>query len=271
MCVTAWGALLVVVGAYGHIPELRLAGAMIALGAGLVGSLVVIAAAAPVLRPNRRLEVPTQLAVDVVRLAQVASIDAPRVRVVKDDSCTAHARSYRGAQRITYTSGMLERSTRLALEGVTGHEVAHIVNGDIRSFRRVDVPTVALFAVLPGVLLVFAAAGALAPAHTAAGFGGLAVAAVTWWRVTVPGNRRLEIAADVTGARLTSIDAQLAALDGIEGRRGEERSSSRFWRWLDPYPTLEERRAAVCALNDVQGYDPLRPADLPALSERTVD
>ena len=271
MCVIAAGVLLLVVGAYGQTSALRFVGAVMALGGSVVGSLMVIAAAAPVLGPKRRLEVPTRLAVDVARLAQIAAIDPPRVRVVKDDACTAHARSYRGAQRITYTSGMLEHSTPLALEGVTGHELAHIVNGDIRSFRRVDVPMIALLAALPGVLLVLAAAGVLAPAHAAAGFCGLAVVALTWWRATVPTNRRLEIAADLTGARLTSVQAQLAALDGIKRRRSSGGgTSSAFWRWLDPYPTLAERRAGVRALIDVQERDPHNVPALPALSEPTV-
>ena len=195
--------------------------------------LVVLAALAlwPELFPKTQ-DVPARLREEVARLSALAGVPTPRIRVIRSGVYNAHARSFRGRDRITVSSAALDRSA-LSLTGLIAHELAHVVNGDIRLFRRVIVPMAC-----PGVPAALFLVANLSPGHalTASWFllGG-------WLLFLFRVLTRTELRAECVGARLVGPDALVASL-------AEVATSSRFAELLPRLlglPTTARRRAAI--------------------------
>jgi Zn-dependent protease with chaperone function len=193
---------------------------------------------------------PRNLVAEASRLATVAGIDrAPQLRVVKDKRPVAHVRSWRGPERITVHTGLLDQAGPLAVTGVLGHETGHIINGDTRDYRRVFLPVIV--ASCSALIAVFTLniAGALGPAAwLRAEMIVVVLMGIVWVAYLAPASRRCERAADRAGVHLTGVEAQLAALDLIPTKaRGHLKASVRALRCFNNYPTVEQRRAAVHA------------------------
>jgi len=182
----------------------------------------------------------------VARLAASAGLDPPRVRVVRAAEPNAHIRSLREPPQITVTQGLLDRRTELERTGVLGHELGHISAGHNGFFRRRFLPASAVAA---GVIVATAAlatpwVGVLSALWPAAACSCAAAA----WRLDVPANRRRELEADRLGARITGVEAPLAALEAAARERKTTVRNGRLralLRLFDPYPTLAQRRAAI--------------------------
>lgn len=66
------------------------------------------------------------------RLAQVADVPPPTVRVRSTDRPESYTLGGRGSATIVVSSGMIEALSRDELEAVLAHEVSHVANGDSR-------------------------------------------------------------------------------------------------------------------------------------------
>lgn len=198
----------------------------------LLGFVVLAALALwPELFPKTQ-DVPASLREEVAQLSALAGVPAPRIRVIQSGVYNAHARSFRGRDRITVSSAALDRSS-LSLTGLIAHELAHIVNGDIRLFRRVIVPMAC-----PGMPAALFLVANLSPEHalTASWFllGG-------WLLFLFRVLTRTELRAECVGARLVGPDALVASLAEV----GTHSRFAELWPRLLGLPTTAQRHAAI--------------------------
>jgi heat shock protein HtpX len=86
-----------------------------------------------IIDPNTRDPAAQQLVMTVHRLAQAAGLPKmPEVGYYQSPEVNAFATGpTKGNALVAVSSGLLERMGRAELEGVLGHEVAHIANGDM--------------------------------------------------------------------------------------------------------------------------------------------
>lgn len=157
----------------------------------------------------------------VENVALAAGLPRPRVYIIDDDSMNAFAtgRSPRDAS-VALTRGIVKRLSRLELEGVIAHEMAHIGNRDI----RLDM------LLITGVGVTVFAADVIGRTIMYGGTrsdddnknGGAAVLLMVWlafmvfnWIITpllrMAVSRNREYAADATGAQITRNPRALAS------------------------------------------------------------
>ena len=157
----------------------------------------------------------------VENVALAAGLPRPRVYIIDDDSMNAFAtgRSPRDAS-VALTRGIVKRLSRLELEGVIAHEMAHIGNRDI----RLDM------LLITGVGVTVFAADVIGRTIMYGGArndddnknGGAAVLLMVWlafmvfnWIITpllrMAVSRNREYAADATGAQITRNPRALAS------------------------------------------------------------
>jgi len=214
-------------------------------------------------------------------LCIAAGLPKPRIYVIDDDAPNAFAtgRSPRHAA-VAVTTGLLDKLTRIELEGVLAHELSHIKNYDIL-VSTLAVTLVGVVALLADFSLRFLWWGG--PRHrddTRGGGGGPAVAlaglgfvllllgplVAKLMRATI--SRRREALADVSGVALTRYPPGLiSALEKLRddstvvhsssratahlwvesplARTPEEGRLSRLNRMFDTHPPLEERIQAL--------------------------
>jgi len=214
-------------------------------------------------------------------LCIAAGLPKPRIYVIDDDAPNAFAtgRSPRHAA-VAVTTGLLDKLTRIELEGVLAHELSHIKNYDIL-VSTLAVTLVGVVALLADFSLRFLWWGG--PRHrddTREGGGGPAVAlaglgfvllllgplVAKLMRATI--SRRREALADVSGVALTRYPPGLiSALEKLRddstvvhsssratahlwvesplARTPEEGRLSRLNRMFDTHPPLEERIQAL--------------------------
>jgi len=214
-------------------------------------------------------------------LCVAAGLPKPRIYVIDDDAPNAFAtgRSPRHAA-VAVTTGLLDKLTRIELEGVLAHELSHIKNYDIL-VSTLAVTLVGVVALLADFSLRFLWWGG--PRHrddTQEGGGGPAVAlaglgfvlllfgplVAKLMQATI--SRRREALADVSGVALTRYPPGLiSALEKLRddstvvhsssratahlwvesplARTPEEGRLSRLNRMFDTHPPLEERIQAL--------------------------
>lgn len=157
----------------------------------------------------------------VENVALAAGLPRPRVYIIDDDSMNAFAtgRSPRDAS-VALTRGIVKRLSRLELEGVIAHEMAHIGNRDIRlDMLLITGVGVTVFAAdVIGRTIMYGGARSDDDNKN----GGAAVLLMVWlafmvfnWIITpllrMAVSRNREYAADATGAQITRNPRALAS------------------------------------------------------------
>jgi len=214
-------------------------------------------------------------------LCIAAGLPKPRIYVIEDDAPNAFAtgRNPRHAA-VAVTTGLMDKLTRIELEGVLAHELSHIKNYDIL-VSTLAVTLVGVVAVLTDFSLRFlwwggprhrddARAGGGGPAAVLAIFGLvlLVLSPVVAKLMQATISRRREVLADVSGVALTRYPPGLiSALEKLRddttvvhsssratahlwvesplARTPEEGRLSRLNRLFDTHPPLEERIQAL--------------------------
>jgi len=214
-------------------------------------------------------------------LCIAAGLPKPRIYVIEDDAPNAFAtgRDPRHAA-VAVTTGLMDKLTRIELEGVLAHELSHIKNYDIL-VSTLAVTLVGVVAVLTDFSLRFmwwggprhrddSRAGGGGPAAALAIFGLvlLVVAPLVAKLMQAVISRRREVLADVSGVALTRYPPGLiSALEKLRddttvvhsssratahlwvesplARTPEEGRLSRLNRLFDTHPPLEERIQAL--------------------------
>jgi len=185
-------------------------------------------------------------------LARQAGIGVPEVAVYDSPEPNAFATGmFRDRALVAVSTGIFRTMNQQELEAVLGHEVSHIVSGDMVTLTLIQgvLNTFVLFVarVLAsqfdrGRFLIFIA--------LQLAFGVLASVVVAWF------SRRREFRADAGGARLVSADAMASALERLRsmqdapsrlpdsltafGIRGEG-----VLKLMSTHPPLEERIARL--------------------------
>lgn len=214
-------------------------------------------------------------------LCIAAGLPKPRIYVIEDDAPNAFAtgRDPRHAA-VAVTTGLLDKLTRIELEGVLAHELSHIKNYDIL-VSTLAVTLVGVVAVVTDFSLRFmwwggprhrddtrAGGGGPAAALAIFGFVLLLVAPLVAKVMQATISRRREVLADVSGVALTRYPPGLiSALEKLRddttvvhsssratahlwvesplARTPEEGRLSRLNRLFDTHPPLEERIQAL--------------------------
>jgi len=196
--------------------------------------------------------------------AKAAGIGMPEVGIYEDSTPNAFATgASRNRALVAVSSGLLQRMNRDELDGVLGHEISHIANGDMITLTLVSgvVNTFVLF--LARVVGFFVDRVVLRNERglglgyfittivAQIVFGILASTIVMWF------SRRREFRADAGSARLAGTDKMIAALQALKsgpkqplpesvaafGISGGEVSGLR--RLFLSHPPLDERIAAL--------------------------
>jgi len=214
-------------------------------------------------------------------LCIAAGLPKPRIYVIEDDAPNAFAtgRDPRHAA-VAVTTGLMDKLTRIELEGVLAHELSHIKNYDIL-VSTLAVTLVGVVAVLTDFSLRFlwwggprhrddsrAGGGGPAAALAVVGLVLLVVAPLVAKLMQAVISRRREVLADVSGVALTRYPPGLiSALEKLRddttvvhsssratahlwvesplARTPEEGRLSRLNRLFDTHPPLEERIQAL--------------------------
>ena len=214
-------------------------------------------------------------------LCIAAGLPKPAVYVIEDDAPNAFAtgRNPRHAA-VAVTTGLMDKLTRIELEGVLAHELSHIRNYDIL-VSTLAVTLVGVVAVLTDFSLRFmwwggprhrddsrSGGGGPAAAFAIVGLVLLVVAPIVAKLMQATISRRREALADVSGVALTRYPPGLiSALEKLRddttvvhsssratahlwvesplARTPEEGRLSRLNRLFDTHPPLEERIQAL--------------------------
>ncbi len=214
-------------------------------------------------------------------LCIAAGLPKPRIYVIDDDAPNAFAtgRDPRHAA-VAVTTGLMDKLTRIELEGVLAHELSHIKNYDIL-VSTLAVTLVGVVAVLTDFSLRFmwwggprhrddtrSGGGGPAAAFAVVGFILLLFAPLVAKVMQATISRRREALADVSGVALTRYPPGLiSALEKLRddttvvhsssratahlwvesplARTPEEGRLSRLNRLFDTHPPLEERIQAL--------------------------
>jgi heat shock protein HtpX len=141
-------------------------------------------------------------------LCVAAGLPKPDLYVVDDHTLNAFSVGRNPSHAsLVVTSGLMDKLSRVELEGVVAHELAHIRNHD--------------------TLVTTTAVG------------------LPLLRLVLPGRR--ESLADVTGVRITRYPPGLiAALEKLRGEKAPSRSWTTAHLWIDaPHPPLDQRLAEL--------------------------
>ncbi len=209
-----------------------------------------------------------QLLSTVGRLAQASGIPMPEVGVYDSDDPNAFATGpTRSRALVAVSTGLLRRMDRTEVEGVLGHEISHVANGDMVTMTLLQ-GVVNAFVLFLARVLAWGAAQAMRRHDDEAPSWGLAIAlqmvleiglmflgmiVVAWF------SRWREFRADAGGARLAGREAMIRALEALRrsvGRAEPEASAIAALRISNPggfarlfatHPPLEERIARLRA------------------------
>jgi heat shock protein HtpX len=223
-------------------------------------------------------------------------ITMPKLKMIDTPALNAFATGLNEKQyAVTVTSGLVETLDDAELEGVLGHELTHIRNGDVRLLviAVVIAGVISFFAEL--VFRLFFQSGFMWRGRRRSddgdrrGSGGAAIAlliavvliAVAWFlslTIRFALSRRREFLADAGSVELTkNPDAMISALRKIEGRGDLEGANSAvmemcidnprtdFTNIFDTHPSIEARVDAL--VKYAGGRDP-GPIALPAPDEQ---
>jgi heat shock protein HtpX len=280
-------------GAIGWLGIFGLVAIVMSLVGYFQGDKVVLAAS----RAREVTEKDAPQLMNVVReLTLAAGIPMPRVHLINDTALNAFATG-RDPQHasIAVTTGLLTRLDREALQGVIGHELAHVRNLDIRYAMLVGV-LVGTIALIADVFLRMTFWGGVGRRSSSDRGGGgaqalifvvailLAIVAPIFARlVQLAVSRQREYLADASGVEITrnphALQRALATIAEDQEvlevanratqhlyfrnpiRKFEERSKGLF----STHPPLVDR---INRLRTLTGEAPIDPAELPAYADR---
>lgn len=125
---------------------------------------------------------------------------------------------------VAVSSGLLQRMNAHEVEGVLGHEVSHIANGDMVTMTLIQ-GVVNAFVMALARIIAFAISSALRDRNERGGLGGFAYIAVVWileMLLFIPGSmmvayfsRIREFRADQGGAKLAGRQNMISALQSL--------------------------------------------------------
>jgi len=219
-----------------------------------------------VVDPTTRSPVEQELVETVYRLARSAGLTTmPEVGIYRSPELNAFATGpTRNRSLVAVSTGLLERMNREELEGVLGHEIAHVANGDMVTMTLVQ-GVVNAFVMFLARVVAFAISQAMrrnddeGPSPMAHYFIVMALEVVFMifgTMVVAWFSRYREFRADQGGARLAGRDSMVRALDKlrrtyeIQDPEHDAQSvatlkisgrQSRFLRLFSTHPPLAER------------------------------
>lgn len=217
-----------------------------------------------VIDPNTTDSAQRELVVTVHRLAQAANLpEMPEVGWYPSPEVNAFATGpTKSRALVAVSAGLLEKMDRAEVEGVLGHEIAHIANGDMVTMTLVQGVINALVMFLARVIAFFLANRGrdsnAAPSYfvvfileiALSALGMIAVAAFSRYR---------EYRADAGGAELAGRQKMISALEALQRTTrlvdltGKESlatlkiSGKRKFSLFSTHPPLEERIARLKA------------------------
>ena len=282
------------VGAVGTTIVALVVGILMSIGSYFAGDKLVLAASGA--KPVDETTAP-QLMNVVREMTIAANVPMPRVYLIEDTAPNAFAtgRDPKHAS-VAITTGLLEKLDREELQGVIGHELAHVRNLDIRFTLLVGV-MVGSIALLADFFLRFTFwGGGRRSRDRDSGGGGLqavlfvvaivlaVVAPIAARLVQLAVSRQREYLADASSVELTRNPAGLErALAKIATDREVLEVANRATQHLyftNPIKKFEERSNSMFAthpaivdrinrLRELTGERPLDPADVAALTDLT--
>lgn len=254
-----------------RILSLRGGGATVARGLG--GVPVAAETTDPQLRRLRNV---------VEEMAIAAGMPVPRIFVLEqEEGINAFAAGYSPADAaVAVTRGALDNLTRAELQGVIGHELSHILNGDMRLNIR-------LMGILFGILVIAMIGRVLTSARPRGGANkGVAAAAVIGLALVATGyvglffgrliqasvSRQREFLADASAVQFTREPAgiagalkKIAALQAGSRLHGDTQEIAHMLfaaglprHWLATHPPLVERIRAIEPAFDPREIERLR-------------
>jgi heat shock protein HtpX len=221
-------------------------------------------------------------------------ITMPKLKVMESDALNAFATGMSDKQySITVTTGLIKRLNDAEIEGVLGHELTHIRNGDVRMMviAVIIAGVVSFFAELVFRLWFYNGFSFRSRSDDRRGGGAafailiaVAVIAVAYFLsfvIRLALSRSREFLADAGSVELTkNPDAMISALRKIEGR-GElpgatsavmemclDNPRQGFGELFDTHPSVDSRVAALVKF--AGGHDP-GPLALPPQQESETD
>ncbi len=163
----------------------------------------------------------------VGRLADAANIPMPEVGVYPSDEVNAFATGPSKSRSLVAVSmGMLQRMRRDEVEGVLGHEIAHIANGDMVTMTLLQ-GVINAFVMFLARVIAFGIDQALKDRNNGRGLGFMGQFAVIMILQTVfmalgmiviaKFSRYREYRADAGSARLAGREKMISALEALKG------------------------------------------------------
>ena len=204
-----------------------------------------------------------ELVAMVHRLAQAAGLPAPEVGIYESPEVNAFATGpTRNRALVAVSTGLLDSMDRTAIEGVLGHEISHIANGDMVTMTLVQGVVNAFVMFLARVVGFLVSQNVresqrhwvnmLVVLVLEVVLSLLGMMVVTYF------SRAREYRADAGSAALAGRDKMIAALESLRRNYGPFDARQRamatlkisghsggFWALMSTHPPLEERIAAL--------------------------
>ncbi|MEK6551589.1 MAG: protease HtpX [Pseudomonadota bacterium] len=201
----------------------------------------------------------------VRRQARQAGIGMPEVAIYESEDINAFATGMnRNKALVAVSTGLLSKMDRSAVEAVLGHEVTHVANGDMITLTLIQGVVNTFVIVLARVIghivdkVVFKTERGFGPAYFITSIVAEIVLAILASTIVMWFSRQREYRADAGGAKLSSRDNMIGALEAL--KRAHEPSqlpqqmaafgingglASGFKKLFMSHPPLDARIAAL--------------------------
>jgi heat shock protein HtpX len=205
----------------------------------------------------------------VSRLSQAAGIGMPEVAIFDSPEPNAFATgARRDAALVAVSSGLLETMRQDEIEGVLGHEITHVSNGDMVTLTLIQgvVNTFVIFAsrvvgeIVDRAVFRNERDGRRGPGYFVSVIALQIVFGIAASLIVYAFSRGREFRADAGGARLAGRENMIAALERLKAARPQPLPQqlqafgiagdavNRFGRLFLSHPPLDERIAALRAM-----------------------
>jgi heat shock protein HtpX len=205
----------------------------------------------------------------VSRLSQAAGIGMPEVAIFDSPQPNAFATgARRDAALVAVSSGLLETMRQDEIEGVLGHEITHVSNGDMVTLTLIQgvVNTFVIFAsrvvgeIVDRAVFRNERDGRRGPGYFVSVIALQIVFGIAASLIVYAFSRGREFRADAGGARLAGRENMIAALERLKAARPQPLPQqlqafgiagdavNRFGRLFLSHPPLDERIAALRAM-----------------------